>query len=450
TGAVRPDAGEIEIRGNRIEPGSPARMIEAGVACIYQHANLVPAMTVLDNIFLGRQPTHALGLVNAREQRAQAERLLGGYEIDLPLDTVVGDLPTVKQKEVEIAKALSLDAKVLLMDEPTAWLSLHEVKNLFRTIESLKERRVAILYISHVLDEIYEVAQDVTILRDGRVVAACPVGHIDRPELLRRLVGEKLAREVATHSAGDVNESRRGEACLVCEGLTRTGVFHEVSFALHAGEILCITGVVGSKRTELVRALCGADRLDSGRMILNGRAFAPKNPRDAIERGVAFVPEDRHHDGLMLQMSVEDNLVMAMLASVSRHGVLQRRKKAAHTMQQISRLGIKPASPRYRVGKLSGGNQQKVLIGKWLQRGTRVLILDEPTVGIDVGAKSEIYSILKSLKQEGAAILIVSSDIEEVMAIADRVMVMRAGRVHGFYDTARLTEPELISHIAGE
>ncbi len=450
TGAVRPNAGEIEIGGKRVEPGNPMRMLELGIACIYQHSNLAPAMSVLDNLYLGRQPTRGFGLLDRLRQRADAQALLTTYQIDLDLDAKVSELTTVKRKEVEIAKALALDAKILLMDEPTAWLSNNEVERLFQTIRRLKASGVGIIYISHILDELYEICDTVTILRDGKVVEDCPVASITRLQLLRKFIGEKLADEASDQSPRARHPRGTGEVRLACEHLSKTGVFEDISFDVCGGEIFCVTGLIGAKRSELMRVIFGADAFDSGRLLVGGREVTTQNPIASIRRGIGFVPEDRHRDGLMLKMSIEQNLVMAVLRLVSRFGLLSRRRMSRAAGQQIANLGIVPPIPQREVGKLSGGNQQKVLIGKWLQNLPDILILDEPTVGVDVGAKSEVYTILRKLRAAGTAVLVVSSDMEEVMAISDRIMVMRAGRVQGIYEAGKVSAQEIVGFIGGE
>jgi ABC-type sugar transport system ATPase subunit len=450
TGAIKPTAGKIEVAGKQVETGDPLQMLRLGIACIYQHSNLAPAMSVLDNLYLGRQPTLGWGILDRRRQRADATALLKKYQIDLDLDAKVSELPTVKQKEVEIAKALALDAKILLMDEPTAWLSHSEVQRLFVTIRTLKKSGVGIVYISHILDELYEICDSVTILRDGKVVENCAVADISRIQLLRKFIGEKLAAEASDTSAKSRHPRGTGEVRLVCEHLSKKGVFEDISFDLCAGEIFCVTGLIGAKRSELVRAIFGADPFDSGRLIIAGGEVKATSPADAIRRGIGFVPEDRHRDGLMLKMSTEQNLVMAILGLVSKFGLLLTRQVASAANKQIVNLGIVPANPHKEVRKLSGGNQQKVLIGKWLQRHPEILILDEPTVGVDVGAKSEVYAILRRLRAAGAAVLVVSSDMEEVMAISDRIMVMNAGRVQGIYDAGKVTEHEIVAHVGAQ
>jgi len=447
TGAVAPTRGAVEIGGEPAPPGDPKEMILRGVACIYQHANLAPAMSVLDNLFLGRQPTRRFGFLDRARQRREARDLLERHGVELDLDAPVGALPTVKQKEVEIMKALALEARVILMDEPTAWLAASEVAKLHATIRVLKARGVGVVYISHVLDEIFAVCDTVTIMRDGQVVAESPVADIDRPRVVHLMVGEKLARESEQATRAKRRARGSGEIRLSARNLTKRGVFKDVSFDLYAGEVLCITGLVGSKRTELVRTLFGSDSFDSGELVVEGRPAAFSSPSRAIAKGIGFVPEDRRREGLMLDMTMTENLAMATLDRF-RQGLLLRSARMAEAGRHaIVSLSIQPPDGTRPVNLLSGGNQQKVLVGKWLMRAPRILILDEPTVGVDVGAKAEIYAILRRERDRGAAVLVVSSDLEEVMTLADRIGVMVAGRLVAVHDADQVGMDEIVREI---
>jgi len=419
------------------------------VACIYQHANLAPAMSTLDNIFLGRQPTR-FGFVDTRRQRREAVALLERHGVDLDLDAAVGSLPTVKQKEVEIIKALALDARVILMDEPTAWLAASEVAKLHATIRGLKARGVGVVYISHVLDEIFAVCDAMTIMRDGQVVAERSIADANRSEIVNLMVGEKLARE-SERAMGHARRPRgSGKVRLSVRNFCKRGVFDDVSFDLHAGEIFCITGLIGSKRTELIRTLFGADRFSSGSLEVDGRPASFSAPSQAIARGIGFVPEDRRREGLMLDMTVTENLGMATLDRFRRGPLLRRRRMAAAGGEAISALSIQPADGRRAVNLLSGGNQQKVLVGKWLIRNPTILVLDEPTVGVDVGAKAEIYSILRRERDRGVAVLMVSSDLEEVVTVADRIAIMVAGRLVAVHDAGAVGMDQIVREIGME
>jgi ABC-type sugar transport system ATPase subunit len=441
-GAIEPSAGEVEVGGVPAPLGRPTEMLRRGVACIYQHSNLVPEMSVLDNLYLGRMPTRGPGLLDRRRQRDEAGKLLTRHGMDLDLDAEVAGLSTVKQKEVEILKALALDARVLLMDEPTGWLSVADVARLHATIRGLRARGVGIVYTSHMLDEVFAVCDTVTVMRDGRVVADTAIRAIDRAELIRQMVGDVLAsapqtRERAAQPAPAVPRLR-------CTGLTRRGVFRDVDLEVHAGEILCLTGLVGSKRTELLHAIFGSERFDAGRVELDGRPVAFGSPREAIAQGIGFVTEDRHRDGLLLNLSVAENLILATLSRYRRGGLLLAARVREAAQRWIAALQLQPPDPAKRVALLSGGNQQKVLLGRWLAMKPRVLILDEPTVGVDVAAKAEIYATLRAERDQGMAVLVVSSDLEEVMAIADRIAVMADGRIVRTCDTSATSAAELV------
>jgi ABC-type sugar transport system ATPase subunit len=450
TGAIAPTSGEVHVNGERVRPGNPAEMIARGVACIYQHSNLAPGMSVLDNIFLGRAPTRRFGFLDRRRQRDEAQALLERHGVDLDLDAVVASLPTVKQKEVEIMKALALDARVLLMDEPTGWLGAADVARLHATIRALKERGVGIVYISHMLDEIFAVCDTMTIMRDGRVIAETRVADITRARLVELMVGEKLARDSADAAQVKRQPKGTGEVRLSCRELTKRGVFRDISFDLYAGEIFCVTGLIGSKRTELMHCLFGSDRFDGGTLEVDGRRVAFATPTEAIAGGVGFVTEDRHREGLMLGLSVTDNLVMTSLKKICRAGLIDRKSIDEISRRTIDELNIQPRDGEKLVRQLSGGNQQKVLLGKWLDRKPRVLFLDEPTVGVDVGAKAEIYAILRAERDRGTAVLVVSSDLEEVMTIADRIAVMASGRLVSIDDAQSVTMQDIIRKIGGE
>ena len=449
TGAITPTTGTVKVSGKELQLGNPTEMINNGVACIYQHSNLAPAMTVLDNIFLGRQPTKRFGFLDRKRQRREAEELLQRHDIQIDLDALVSTLPTVKQKEVEILKALALNARVLLMDEPTGWLAASDVAKLHTTIRTLKSKGVGIVYISHMLDEIFSVCDTVTVMRDGRIISESRVADITRPKLVKLMVGEKLANESAQASKFKRMARGTGKVRLSAKSMTKRGVFNDISFDLHAGEIFCITGLIGSKRTEFLHTLFGSDQFDSGELKVDGKAISFKSPTQAISSGIGFVTEDRHRDGLMLGLSVSNNLVMATLSKFHKFGFLKRKEIHSATSTLITDLNIQPPDPIKPVRLLSGGNQQKVLLGKWLNLKPKILLLDEPTVGVDVGAKAEIYAILRVERDKGAAILVVSSDLEEVMTISDRIAVMVSGRMVAIHDADKTSLSEIIGEIGG-
>ena len=450
TGAYRPTTGKVLLNGQVVRLGDPHAMLRQGIACIYQHSSLVPSLSVLDNIFLGRQPTTRFGLVDRRRQRLEGESLIAEYRIDIDPLAKVGMLSTVKQKEVEILKALALRAQLIFMDEPTAWLSHSEVLKLHRTILDLKTKNVGIVYVSHVLDEVFRVCDSVSIMRDGTMVWEGVIADIDRPKLVNIMVGEKLGK-ASLEAAAQVRKPRgAGEIRLSCRALTRKNTFSNISFDLYAGEILCITGLIGAKRTEVAHAIFGSAPLDKGDIILGGRKIRFRSPKQAIANGFGLVPEDRRRDGLLYAHSIADNLVLVALKKVSRFGVLDPAARRRLAMRQTDNLGIVPRNPKAVVGTLSGGNQQKVLIGKWLEAAPTVLVLDEPTVGVDVGAKAEIYAKLRAIRDAGQAVLIISSDLEEVMAISDRIAIMVNGRLEAIHDAGTVSREKIVAEIGGD
>jgi ABC-type sugar transport system ATPase subunit len=446
TGAVNPDSGRLLLNGQTLIAGDIRRSIDARIACIYQDAQLVPALSVMDNIMLGRHPVNSVGVLDRKQQRSVVERLMLKNELQLDLDSLVEALSPVQQKEVEIAKALSMDAKVLLMDEPTASLSHSEVEKLFRSIQQLREQGVAILYISHVLDEIFTIADRVTVLRDGKIKLSVDIGEINKHELVETILGKDLASEAQTQAS----LPSPAKVALECTNLAKFGVFKEVSLKVHCGEIVCITGLVGSKRSELVRALFGAEPADSGAIAVFDKPVKMRHPLDAIRLGIGFVPEDRRKDGLFLNLSLSLNTVMAHLSDVSRFGFLVQALIHKVSQRQITDLSIVPPHMGMPPRTLSGGNQQKVLLGRWLSRDTRILILDEPTVGIDVGTKANIYMLLRRLAREGKAILVVSSDMEEVLTLADRVVVMAQGQITAMFNKEKMTQDNILRAASGE
>lgn len=442
TGAHSPTTGEITLDGKSLT-GGPAGHIAGGIACIYQHSSLAPNLSVAENLFLGNHPKGALGLVSRKTMRERAQALIEANGTQVSPDELVGALPTVKQKEVEILKALALEAKVILMDEPTAWLSFPEVERLHDTIRRLKSQGVAVVYISHIMDEIFRVCDTASVLRDGALVWEGQVKDTDRAEVVSHMLGAGQADTVRHTEA-----ARVGEETLSAKGLSRAGVFESVDLTLHKGEILCLTGLIGSKRTEVVRCLFGADQPDAGQIFVRGQPVSIRTPRDAMALGIALVPEDRQQDGLFLSHDMTENLLAAALPKFLRKIFLKfpAMSQAAHS--SIASLNIQPADPDKIVGTLSGGNQQKVLLGKWLETAPEIIILDEPTVGVDVGAKNDIYRALQKLKAKGASILVVSSDVEEARLIADRILIMSEGRIVREMD-ADFLHDDLVAEISG-
>ena len=443
TGAHTPTTGQVVVESQTLA-GGPAGHIAGGISCIYQHSSLSPNLSVAENLFLGKHPRGRLGLISYKTMVDRAEALISANATQVAPNDLVGDLPTVKQKEVEILKALAQDAKVILMDEPTAWLSFPEVERLHKTIRMLKSQNVAVVYISHIMDEIFRVCDTATVLRDGALVWEGVVADTDRAQVVSHMLGPQQA-DTTRHSVN----AKVGDIILSAEGLTRKGIFEDINLSLSKGEIFCLTGLIGSNRTEVVRCLFGADRLDAGTITIRGKKVDIRSPRHAMANGIAFVPEDRRQEGLFLDHDMAENLLAAALPKFLRRMMLRTSAMTRAADVSIAGLNIQPPDREKVVGTLSGGNQQKVLLGKWLQTKPEIIILDEPTVGVDVGAKNDIYRALQDLKSEGVAILVVSSDVEEVQLIADRIAIMSKGRIVSETDAASCSHNELVARISG-
>ena len=442
TGAHAPDGGTIEVEGRLVEHNDPARARALGIAAIYQQPALFPELTVAENIALGLEPAGAWRRVRWRERRDRARRLLDriGAEIDPEAD--VGRLSMPEQQLVEIARALGAEARILIMDEPTASLSDKEVDNLFRVIAELKARGVGIIYISHRLEELPRIADRVSALRDGAYVGTRRIDEATRADLIRMMVGRELSAVFpkAVVPIGEVVLETRGLTC-------RASGVRDVRLEVRAGEILGLAGLVGAGRTELARVLFGLTPADAGEIRLGGKSVAIDTPARAVALGIAYVPEDRRRHGVILEMSVAANATLATLGSIAPTGLIDFGRERALAADFVARLGVKTGSIDTPVGNLSGGNQQKVALARWLATGPKVLILDEPTQGVDVGAKAEIHRLMGELAGRGLAILMISSELPEVLGMSDRVAVMHGGTVVGTLDRPEAT-PEAIMELA--
>lgn len=438
-GAYHPDHGEFLVEGTPVRLTSPADARRLGLAVMFQEFSLVPYLDVAQNIFLGREPRgRAPGTIDRRRMRADASRLLASLGADLDPGTPVHRLGVAEQQMVEIAKALSQQARIVVMDEPTAALSDPEIEKLFGIIRTLKQDGVAIVYISHRLHEIFEIGDRITVLRDGRKVAEVKPSEITVSELVRMMVG----RDVSTTYRHRFCETP-GPAVLDVRRLRSASGVHDASLLVRAGEIVGLAGLVGAGRTELVRAIFGADRVTGGEVHLRGQLFHG-GPPAAVGAGVGLVPEDRKRQGLALVRSVQDNLLSAGLRTTFPNRWYQPAVAQRAASDLVSRLRISTPSPRRQVKFLSGGNQQKVVIGKWLQAGSQVFIFDEPTRGIDVGAKAEIFNLMETLVDGGAAVLMISSELPEMVAVCDRAYVMRDKTVVGELARHDLTEENIL------
>ncbi|MBE3563975.1 MAG: sugar ABC transporter ATP-binding protein [Hydrogenibacillus schlegelii] len=444
SGIYRKDRGVIRIRGAIQEIDSPRRAAELGIAVIHQELDLVPTLTVAENIFLGREPRRRqrVGLDRGRMLREAREMLeLLGMDLDPALP--VERLSMAEQQMVEIARALLRKSEILILDEPTAALTEREIDHLFRVLGRLKQSGTGMVYISHRMEEIFRLSDRITVLRDGRVVATTRTEEATFEALIRQMVGRPLEMRYPKKSVAP------GPERLVVEHLSVPGKLHDISFTVRRGEILGIAGLVGAGRSELARALFGLEPVRGGTIRLDGRPIVLRHPRDAIRAGIAFVPEDRKRQGLVLDRSVQDNVLLPTLSKLSRWGWLARGRERAEAETMIARLSIRPSDPARAVRTLSGGNQQKVVVGKWLFQTPKVLMLDEPTRGVDVGAKREMYEIMHALAREGVAILMISSDLPELLGMSDRILVLHEGRVTGRFTRAEATQEAVMIAMAG-
>ena len=418
------DSGKVFLDNKEVEISSPAQARELGIAMIHQELSSELEMSVAENIYLGREPGR-FGMVDYRQLYHQTDELLKNLGIHLNPRTKMKRLRVADQQMVEIAKAISQNARVVIMDEPTSSITDKEVDNLFNMIRNLKSAGVGIIYISHKMDEIFQICDEMTILRDGTYIDTFKASEVNQDILIRSMVGRELGTQFPK------KEVPIGETLLEVQHLTRAGEYEDISFKLHKGEILSFTGLVGAGRTELMHSIFGLTKPDSGKLILNGEEVEFKTPRDAIQHGIAYVTEDRKGEGLVLPMSVEKNITIASLRSFVKSGFLQKKKEADVVTQEVASLGIKVARTSMSVKALSGGNQQKVVLAKWMIAGPNVLIFDEPTRGIDVGAKAEIYKIMCDYVSKGNAILMVSSEMPEAMGMSDRMIILSNHRCSG-------------------
>jgi len=442
-GVHRPDEGTVLLDGSPVEFSGPADARDAGVAVIYQEPTLFPDLSVAENIFMGRQPKRSFARVDHRAVQRAAAALFARLGVQMDPDRPARGLSIADQQLVEIAKALSFDARVLIMDEPTAALTGSEVARLFAVVRTLREQGAAVLFISHRLEEIFELCQQVTTLRDGAFVASEPVAGLTESDLVQRMVGRTLD-ELYPKQVTAV-----GAVALEVSRLTREGVFTDVSFQVRRGEIVGLAGLVGAGRSEVARAVFGVDRWDAGSVTVDGKALRPGSPSLAMAAGLALVPEDRRAQGLVMEMSIERNIGLSGLKETSTAGLMSRGGERDRALDWATKLRVKYARLGDLVGTLSGGNQQKVVLAKWLATNPSVLIVDEPTRGIDVGTKAEVHRLLSQLAADGVAVLMISSDLPEILGMADRVLVMHEGRISAEIPRSEASEQSVLAAATG-
>jgi ABC-type sugar transport system ATPase subunit len=442
SGVVQPDAGEIRLAGSTISIGSPRQAQTLGIATVFQELSLTGAVSIGENIFAGRAPSR-FGAIDWPRLRRDADALLAELGLSLDVRTPLAEAPVSLKQMVEIAKALSQNARILLLDEPTAALSPTETERLFSVIRRLAGRGLGIVYVSHHLSEVLRIADRITVLRDGRVVARRRPAETDQDGLVRDMVGRELAgwsRKRGRHE---------GKVLLAARDLSRHDGFRDVNLTLRAGEVIGIAGLIGSFRGAVGRTLCGILAPTSGEIVLRGKAVRWSGLAQAVRQGLAYVPEDRKADGLFQDLSVRENIVAASLSRMARHGLYPRKRSEQAARSGIAALGIKASDPEAAVRGLSGGNQQKTLLARWLETQPEIIIVDEPTRGVDVAAKRDIHAILSRLADSGAGIVVISSDLMDLMALADRILVMHAGRIAGELDAAEASEERIVALASG-
>jgi len=445
TGVVLPDAGEIYLDGEKVVVDSPRRALELGITMIHQELALISQLSVGQNIFLGREPRRKLrGWVDWPRLNQQARGELDRLGLDIPVDALIGDLSIAQRQLVEIAKALSYQARLIVLDEPTSALTEKEANTLFGLMRSLRSQGVSLIYISHRMEEIFQLADRVAVMRDGQLVGVAPVEDLTPGRVVRMMVGREL-RELFPKE-----KTTPGEIVLRASNLTSPPQLLGASLELRRGEILGLGGLVGSGRTNLAQALFGALPLEAGEIMLDGKRVEIRSPRQAIQMGIGFVPEDRKSDGLFLGQSVRSNTAVGLLRRLSVFGFVLFRRIEQRVRDLVSRLNIRTPSISQRVRNLSGGNQQKVVIARWLALDPKILILDEPTRGVDVAAKAEIHALMSDLAARGVAILMISSELPEVLGVSDRILVMREGRVAAEFNRAQASQDAIMQAATGQ
>ncbi|MFX3622927.1 MAG: sugar ABC transporter ATP-binding protein [Ectobacillus sp.] len=444
TGVYEKDSGRILIDGKEQSFKSAKEAEDNGIAFIHQELNILPNLTVAENMFLGKELKYGrTGILRTREMNEKAEQQLQSLGLHVKGSKLAGELSVGQQQLIEIGKALMTNAKVIIMDEPTAALTDREIETLFAVINKLRKENVSFVYISHRMEEIFSICDAITILRDGEYVGTRLIPETSFDEVVSMMVGRSIGERYPERTA------QPGEVIFELRNGTKKGKFESVSFTLRKGEILGVAGLMGAGRTEIMKAIFGYDRLDEGQIFINGKETKIKSPIDAIANKIAFITEDRKSEGLILDFSIRENLALPNLKRISKSGILQGGKEAEFVSNMISKLNVKAASGEQPVKSLSGGNQQKVVLAKWLGIQPDILILDEPTRGVDVGAKKEIYSIMNELTEQGVAIIMVSSELPEILGMSDRVLVIHEGKAGGILERSAATQESIMALATG-
>lgn len=443
TGVYTKDSGTVIVDGKEVDYHNPQEAEKAGIVFIYQELNVLFDLTVEENLFMGKEITKGFGVCDKKAMRNKAKEILEKMGVDIRTNAVMSDLSVGQQQMIEICKALMVDAKVIIMDEPTAALTQSETEALFKVIKSLRQKGVSIVYISHRMEEIFELCDRITVLRDGAYIDTREIKDIDMNDIVKMMIGREIGER---YPKRDVTI---GKEVLRVEGLTKEKVFHDVTFRVSAGEVLGVSGLMGAGRTEIMQAIFGNMSYESGKVYIEGKEVQIKNPQQAIKAGIGFITEDRKTEGLMLDKSIEENVALPNLGKISRNSVLSGSSEDKLVGKAIEEFHIKCFGPEHECNNLSGGNQQKVVLAKWIYTDPKILILDEPTRGVDIGAKKEIYSVINELAAKGVAIIMVSSELPEVLGMSDRIMVVREGEIRGIINSEEANQENVMTLATG-
>ena len=443
TGVYTKDAGTVLVDGKEVNYKNPQEAEKAGIVFIYQELNVMFDLTVEENLFMGKEIHGKFGICDRKAMQKKAREALNTLGVDISPKTVMSELSVGQQQMVEICKALMADAKVIIMDEPTAALTQSETVALFKVIESLRKKGVSMVYISHRMEEIFELCDRITVLRDGSYIGVKNIPETNMNEIVKMMIGREIGER---YPSRDV---KIGKEVLKVKGLTRKGTFHDVSFSVRAGEVLGVSGLMGAGRTEIMQAIFGNLSYESGSIEIDGKEVKISNPRQAMEQGIGFITEDRKTEGLMLDKSIRENISLCNLGRISKSSVISKEAEKNMVAEAIKDLHIKCFGPYHECNNLSGGNQQKVVLAKWILTNPKILILDEPTRGVDIGAKKEIYSIINKLAAQGVAIIMVSSELPEVLGMSDNIMVVREGEVRGIISYEEANQERVMTLATG-
>ena len=443
TGVYTRDAGTVLVDGKEVVYKNPQEAEKAGIVFIYQELNVLFDLTVEENLFMGKEITKGFGICDRKAMRAKAQEVMDKMGVNIPVNAVMSDLSVGQQQMVEICKALMADAKVIIMDEPTAALTASETRGLFEVINSLRKKGVSIVYISHRMEEIFELCDRITVLRDGEYVGTENIAEIDLDHVVQMMIGRTIGERFPKR------ESHIGKEVLRVEGLTSGKLFKDVNFDVKAGEVLGVSGLMGAGRTEIMQAIFGNLPVESGKIFIDGKEIKIKNPRQAIANGIGFITEDRKVEGLLLEKSIAENIHIANLGKVSNGFVLNKEKQLSLAKKGIDEFKVRCFGPHHECGNLSGGNQQKIVLAKWVYTDPKILILDEPTRGVDIGAKKEIYNIINQMAADGVAVIMVSSELPEVLGMSDRIAVVHEGKITGILDAADADQAKVMTLATG-